>query len=281
MSYIARCLPSFVLIAGFLIHTASQSQAQPKVRWELLASPEENAENKTLLQELERPSPRWKGNKSLREVLQMLPVPVYVDDKSLEEESVTDEEPICGDYFPIVSTRVFLDLMLHPLHLDWTPKGKFIRISAIQMEANIVGIYDVTSLIHIMNQKSSVAKPTKQSIDSFHPIHPVAALVNTIQTTIHPDAWQASGGSASMMELPVGKKTFMVFSAPFRTHTAVQDFFSSVASLDGREPTITKANCALDLARSRFTDSSGRTTCTSPRSSRQSSVRKSQLKQPL
>ena len=73
-------------------------------------------------------------------------IPIVIDDKALEEENITPDEPITLE-LPAVSFRSALKLILEPLQLTYVIEDEVMRITSKKTSANVVRVYPVGDLV--------------------------------------------------------------------------------------------------------------------------------------
>jgi len=73
-------------------------------------------------------------------------IPIVIDDKALEEENITPDEPISLE-LPAVSFRSALKLILEPLQLTYVIEDEVMRITGKKTSANVVRVYPVGDLV--------------------------------------------------------------------------------------------------------------------------------------
>ena len=73
-------------------------------------------------------------------------IPIVIDDKALEDESITADEPITLE-LPTVSFRSALKLILEPLQLTYVIEDEVMRITSKKTFANVVRVYPVGDLV--------------------------------------------------------------------------------------------------------------------------------------
>ncbi len=73
-------------------------------------------------------------------------IPIVIDDKALEAEGVTPEEPITIE-LPTISFRSALKLILEPLQLTYVIEDEVMRITSRSTSANVVRVYPVGDLV--------------------------------------------------------------------------------------------------------------------------------------
>lgn len=73
-------------------------------------------------------------------------IPIVIDDKALESEGVTPDEPITIE-LPTISFRSTLKLILEPLQLTYVIEDEVMRITSKRTSANVVRVYPVGDLV--------------------------------------------------------------------------------------------------------------------------------------
>lgn len=73
-------------------------------------------------------------------------IPIVIDDKALEAENITPDEPITLE-LPAVSFRSALKLILEPLQLTYVIEDEVMRITSKKTSANVVRVYPVGDLV--------------------------------------------------------------------------------------------------------------------------------------
>ena len=73
-------------------------------------------------------------------------IPIVIDDKALEEENITRDEPITLN-LPAISFRSALKLILEPLQLTYVIQDEVMRITGKKTSANVVRVYPVGDLV--------------------------------------------------------------------------------------------------------------------------------------
>ncbi len=131
-------------------------------------------------------------------------IPIILDEKALEEENITPDEPITIK-LPAVSFRSALKLILEPLQLTYVIEDEVMRVTSKKTSANVCRFYDLSSIL----PDNGLTEELRQGIESM----------------ITPDQWQSAGGSSNMTT--VG--SMLVIAAPHETHTAVEWFLQEVS----------------------------------------------------
>ncbi|MFM8214979.1 MAG: FecR domain-containing protein, partial [Pirellula sp.] len=90
------------------------------------------------------------NNTPLSSVMQTLAdrynIPIVIDQKALEEESVTAEDPVSLNV-PEISLRSALKLILEPLNLTYVIQDEVMKITNKKNSANVVRVYPVGDLV--------------------------------------------------------------------------------------------------------------------------------------
>ena len=133
-----------------------------------------------------------------------LDVPILIDDKALEEENITPEEPITLRLKKAKLVDVFI-LMLEPLQLTYVIENELFRITSKKTSANVLRFYDMSYLLPDSGLTTE--------------------LMNGLESSIAPDQWQNAGGTSSMRT--VGSMLLIV--APQDVHFAVERFLNEVS----------------------------------------------------
>ncbi len=124
-------------------------------------------------------------------------IPIFLDDKALEDENITPDEPITIARKD-AKVRDVLMQILDPLQLTYVIEYEVIRITSKKTSANQVRYYDL-SFIFPDNGLTS-------------------ELMTSIEMMVAPDQWQVAGGTSSMVT--VG--SMLVISAPEETQLAIE-----------------------------------------------------------
>ncbi len=124
-------------------------------------------------------------------------IPIFLDDKALEDENITPDEPITIARKD-AKVRDVLMQILDPLQLTYVIEYEVIRITSKKTSANQVRYYDL-SFIFPDNGLTS-------------------ELMTSIEMMVAPDQWMNAGGTSSMVT--VG--SMLVISAPEETQLAIE-----------------------------------------------------------
>ena len=73
-------------------------------------------------------------------------IPIVLDDKALEDENITPDEPVTLE-LPPISFRSALKLILEPLQLTYVIEDEVMRITSKKTSANVVRVYPVGDLV--------------------------------------------------------------------------------------------------------------------------------------
>lgn len=133
-----------------------------------------------------------------------LDIPIIIDDKALEAENITPDEPIT---FKRSDARVrdILVQVLEPLQLTYRIHLEAVVITSKKTSANEMRFYDLSSFL-----------PNNSLIMD---------LLSGIQNMVAPDSWIDAGGTSAMRT--VG--SMLVVSAPYETHLEIERFLQEVS----------------------------------------------------
>ena len=141
---------------------------------------------------------------AMANISKQMDIPIILDDKALEEENITPDEPITLQRKD-ARLRDLLLQILEPLQLTYTIELEALRITSKKASANKVRFYDLSSIL----PDNGLTTELRQGIESM----------------ITPDQWQIAGGSSNMTT--VG--SMLVIAAPHETHSAVEWFLQEVS----------------------------------------------------
>ncbi len=195
---------------------AIQVSAQDAIHWVQSS----NYSDKHLIEELSRkldePAPIKGKDKPvpLSAVTSMYPLAVLIDERALEEESITLDEPISFPNVPGISIRNQLKIILEPLQLTYVENPGYLLITSKKSSANVLRLYDVTSLVGQIKGEYNFA-----------------SLMNIIERSISDHGWASGGGNSSMTEWRTPTAAILVVNAPNETHEAIRDLFSAKQEL--------------------------------------------------
>ena len=137
-------------------------------------------------------------------IASQLEVAVVIDEKALEEESITLDEPVTI-HRKDAMVRHILNQVLEPLQLTYRIDLEAVFITSKKTSANEMGFYDLSCIFPDNGMNTE--------------------LISGIEAMVSPDNWMAAGGNSSMKT--VG--SMLVISAPYETHLAVQRFLQGVS----------------------------------------------------
>ena len=136
---------------------------------------------------------------------QELKIPILIDDKALEEENVTQDEPITITLNNIRAVNA-IELILRPLQLTYIVGNEVMIITSKRTAANITRHYDL-SCIFPDNSLSG-------------------EIIELIQEMVTSDTWQASGGVSKLRMFG----SILVVNAPEETHLAIAELIRAIAN---------------------------------------------------
>ena len=207
----------FVFLAWLCGATAG---AQESVRWVWADDANGTTTNNItrLLERLNEQAPSFSGTISLKKYFANFPVHVRIDEKALEEENITPDEPMYPPH-PDESIRSYLEWVLGNLQLTWVPTENSLLVTSKKSSANVLCLYDVTPVV------PNVEITLKQELYYGNPNTHSLSLM--IEQSIAPDQWQNSGGTSSISSRRVGGRSLLAINAPFTTQVEVQQLFAS------------------------------------------------------
>lgn len=131
-------------------------------------------------------------------------IPIFIDDKALEDENFTPDEPITLERKD-AKVRDVLMQVLEPLQLTYLIEREAIFITSKKTSANQIRYYDLSYLFPDNGLTSE--------------------LMTSIEMMVSPDQWQNAGGTSSMVT--VG--SMLVISAPEETQLAIEVMLREIA----------------------------------------------------
>jgi len=131
-------------------------------------------------------------------------IPVWIDEKSLEDENITPDEPVTLER-PPTKLRDVLKQVLNPLQLTYVVELEGITITSKQSQANVVRYYDLSYV--------------------FPDSGLIAELFHAIETVVTPNQWQSAGGASSMCT--VG--SMLLVTAPHDSQEAIENLLRAIS----------------------------------------------------
>jgi hypothetical protein len=132
-----------------------------------------------------------------------LNVPILIDEKGLEEESITSDEPISISLKEKMELRHAFYWILEPLNLKYSIQKGVILISTAK-SSMVARVYNVNSLNEIGIESEQIKDTIEKIVATHH--------------------WQDAGGDAAIQ--PIGK--LLVISATEDMHEAIEDLINSL-----------------------------------------------------
>ncbi|MCY2979873.1 MAG: hypothetical protein NTU79_14495 [Planctomycetota bacterium] len=136
---------------------------------------------------------------------QELKIPILIDDKALEEENITPDEPITFELDNIRAVNA-LELILRPLQLTYVVGNEVMMITSKRTAANITRYYDLSTIL----PDNSLS----------------GEIVELIQEMVASDTWQVSGGVSKLRMFG----SVLVVNAPEETHLAIAELIRAIAN---------------------------------------------------
>ncbi len=199
------------LTVGLLL-AADIGLTQDRVRWVQSTNRVDSELVQELSRKLDQQSPISGSDEviPLKQLMSMYPIVVLIDEKALEVENITMDEPLTVPVVPGITIRNQLKWLLSPLQLTYLESPGYLTITSKKMSANVVRLYDVTEFVSV----------TKGNYN-------FEALFRVIEESIVPDNWVNAGGTSNMIEWRNPQSAFLVVTAPDETHEAICDLFES------------------------------------------------------
>ena len=191
---------------------ADSGLAQDQVRWVQSTNLADSELVQEIGRKLDQLSPIRGSDRAipLKQLMSMYPIVVLVDENALEDENISIDEPITVPVVPGISIRNQLKWILAPLQLTYVESPGYVTITSKKMSANVIRLYDVTELV----------SSSKGKYDFW-------SLIQIIEQSITPDAWQNAGGTSNMIDWRDPNAAILVVSAPVETHEAIYHLFMS------------------------------------------------------
>ncbi len=136
-----------------------------------------------------------------------LGIAIVIDEKGLEEESITPEDPVTADR-PDTRARDIIRQVLEPLNLTTVVKGEALLVTNKKNSSNINRYYDLSFIL-----------PNNTVTND---------LIHAIETSITPDTWLNAGGTSAMSM--VG--SVLVVHANEETQEELATFLREIAKQD-------------------------------------------------
>lgn len=136
---------------------------------------------------------------------QELKIPILIDDKALEDENVTQDEPIT---LKLDNARAVnaIELILRPLQLTYIVGNEVMTITSKRTAANITRHYDLSTIF----PDNSLS----------------GEIIELIQEMVTSDEWQVSGGVSKLRMFG----SILVVNAPEETHLAIAELLRTIAN---------------------------------------------------
>ncbi|MEI7458361.1 MAG: hypothetical protein WCK15_03080 [Pirellula sp.] len=134
-----------------------------------------------------------------------LQIPILIDDKALEEENITPDEPIT---FELDNARAVnaIELILRPLQLTYEVGNEVMMITSKQLEANITRYYDLSTIL----PDNSLS----------------GEIVELIQEMVASDSWAIVGGVSKLRLFG----SVLVVNAPEETQFEIAELLRAIAN---------------------------------------------------
>jgi hypothetical protein len=134
-----------------------------------------------------------------------LDVTFLIDDKALEDESISPDEPIT---LKLVNSRgdLALGFILEPLQLCYTLKNEVVVITSKNVNAEVIRYYDLS---HVLPDNSMCYE-----------------IIHLIESLVAPDTWQIAGGNSSIAIFG----SMLVVRTTEDVHTTIEDVLRKLAT---------------------------------------------------
>ena len=157
----------------------------------------------------------------IKQLMSMYPITIVFDERALEEESITVDEPITLPQVKGITIRNQLKIILEPLQLTYVELPGYLLVTSKKSSANVVRLYDVTSVVSFVRGGFNFAP-----------------LIGIIERSIAEDNWQSAGGNSNMSVWQTNDVAILVVSAPGETHESIRDLFSAHRELLNRSKSV-------------------------------------------
>ena len=225
MSHARRPVPFVCLMMVCWLSWNSQLLAQHRSIWTWQASPSGNewlganeTEHRIFLSLREKRNVALNNtplNRVMKEFSEVYGFPILLDEKGLEDETVTAEEPITLNV-PEISLRSALRLILDPLNLIFVIRDEVMIITNKRNSANMLCVYDVDSLLPSRAE-------SKRDLS-------LGGLMRAIECSITPDVWLNAGGTSTFsLVCNRNEQKVLLIAAPFETHLELQSLLNTLA----------------------------------------------------
>jgi hypothetical protein len=245
---------AFRIIAGtvFVFNIVCLAIAQVPQAWSWSADhPEQSFQTRTssadrIFQALKKydsyDMKQMKLNAAMQHLSDQFEIPILIDEKGLEEEALTVDEPIS-----ISLTNMPLGNALHwilsPLNLTYSIQSEVLLITSFKYSSECLVIYDVTRIT--VGQESTNARRST--------LH-LSGITRLVENSISADQWQNAGGTSTIEGFRdrVGRRCLAV-RAPLETHQMMEAFFTVLCrnnSSVGRTSDIYRSTSGLPISQS-------------------------------
>ena len=204
---VCKCLICGLIALGFLnaLNATSVVRAQ-SLRWYWCEDLDKEKID-SLLYELNEPAPPMSfDGESLRTVLGRWPVPIRIDQKSLEDCGISIDESIIHVGLPGETWMSRLDSVLDSLELTWMPAGDGLEITAADGDrSNISCLYFLPMSLASHREELSMS----------------------IERDVTPNVWESNSGVSSISVIGANADTLGV-RASMKTHLTLQRYLTGL-----------------------------------------------------
>jgi hypothetical protein len=158
---------------------------------------------------------QMKLNAAMQHLSDQFEIPILIDERGLEEETVAIDEPISISLTNMPLGRA-LHWILSPLNLTYSIESEVLHITSLRGASGCLVVYDVTRI--------TTDREDSPSRGNF--LSP-RTMIHLIETSIVPSDWLNQGGLSTIewFRDKAGKRHLLV-SAPFETHQRIEAFLS-------------------------------------------------------
>lgn len=166
-----------------------------------------NVKINAIVDALEKPAPAMTFEEEpLQNVLSRWPIPIRIDEKSLEDSGITIDEPVRLIGVPGETWMTRLESVLDQLVLTWVPVGDGLQITSAEgRSGNICCLYFLP--LSLASNRSE--------------------LISSIESDVTPDAWECNSGSSSIT-IAYATADTLVVRANMQTHIRLKQYINAL-----------------------------------------------------
>jgi hypothetical protein len=158
---------------------------------------------------------QMKLNAVMQHLSDQFEIPILIDERGLEEEVETVDEPISISLTNMPLGRA-LHWILSPLNLTYSIESEVLHITSLHGASGCLVVYDVTRIT--TDREDSPSRENSLSLRT---------IIHLIETSIAPSDWMDQGGLSTIEGFRdnAGRRHLLV-SAPLVTHQRIEAFLS-------------------------------------------------------